>query len=102
MGRFFAPKFGELEITPFYSDNAIYCQEIRFSVPYDQWSEFQRSQTFRGIAEYVDGLQTQYKISAHPAPEHEQEDEQKLLRSMIPDSRESFLALIRNRFQKRK
>ena len=102
MGRFFAPNFGELEITPFSADNEVYCQEVRFSVPYDQWSEFQKSQTFQGIVEYVDGLKTQYKISPHPEPEHEREDEQRLLRSMLPASRESFWALIRNRFQKRK
>lgn len=102
MGRFFAPNFGELEVTPFSADNEIYCQEIRFSVPYDQWNEFQKSQTFLGIVEYVDGLKAQYKISPHPEPEREQENEQRLLRSMLLDSRESFWALIRNRFRMRK
>mgnify|MGYP005758594175 CR=1 FL=1 len=76
MGRFFAPDFGELEITPFYSDNEIYCQEVRFSVPYDRWPEFERSPEFQRIKELAAELKAQYKKFQYPEPERELADEQ--------------------------
>ncbi len=65
MGRFFAPGFGYLEITPFYADNEIYCQEVRFSVPADQWSEFEMSQTYQQLVDYVHSLQN---LDIHTEP----------------------------------
>ena len=58
MGRFFAPNFGELEITPFSADNEIYCQEVRFSVPASEWNEFLKSDLFRELEAYVGSLKT--------------------------------------------
>lgn len=101
MGRFFAPDFGDLEITAFYSDNEIYCQEVRFSVPYAQWCEFEMSPEFQKIKEYCDRLKVQYKKFQYPEPERELEDEQILRRSIQSDCPESALARVRKWFRKR-
>ena len=45
---------GELEISPLYADNEIVLQEVCFSVWYDEWSEFEKSQLFRDIVSYVE------------------------------------------------
>lgn len=102
MGRFFAPDFGEMEINTFYSDNVPYCQEVRFSVPYDQWSEFEKSHEFQNLKEYCDQLKSRYKNSQCPDYGHEQENELTQLHSMNMVRCESFWVRVRKLFQKRK
>lgn len=60
MGRFFPPGYGEMEITPFYSDNEIYCREVRFSIPEDQWCEFENSDAFRILNVWIEKLKIQH------------------------------------------
>ena len=58
MGCFFPPPAGELEINELYADNEIYCREVRFSVPAEKWCEFEKSQLFADVTDYVRSLQT--------------------------------------------
>ena len=90
MGRYFNPPVGELEITPFYSNNEICWEELRFSVPIEKWSEFQNSQLFHDLEAYVADLQTQDTQNTHRTPEHTVESEASLPHSMQWDHRESF------------
>ena len=53
MSNFFAPDSGKLEIIPWYADNEICLQEVRFSISADEWSEFQKSVLFRELVEYL-------------------------------------------------
>lgn len=46
MGRFFAPDFGDFEITRFSNS-----REVRFSVPVKQWGEFKTSSMYLGLKE---------------------------------------------------
>lgn len=102
MGRFFAPDFGELEITPFYSDNEPYCQEVRFSIPYEHWPQFEKTPEFRMIKEYCAALKARYKTSQCHEPEHEPETERTKPRSTPSDRRESFWVRVRGWFQRPK
>lgn len=65
MGRVFPEEFGVLSAVPWtyyqpgihtdpwYADSEIYCLSVSFSVPYDEWNEFQNSQLYRDINQYV-------------------------------------------------
>lgn len=90
MGRYFNPPVGELEITPFYSNNEICWEELRFSVPIEKWSEFQNSQLFHDLEAYVADLQTQDTQNTHRTLEHTVESEASLPHSMQWDLHESF------------
>lgn len=70
MGRFFAPPFGLIEIETFYSDNEPYAQELRFSVPFAEWSEFEESPAYQHLMDYTDSLQTRYKTAPRRAEEY--------------------------------
>ena len=99
MGRFFAPDFGDFEITPFYSDNEIYCREVRFSVPIEKWSEFESSPMYRELVEYIHSQRPRYKEVPRHEDAPEQETERMILRSMSRAPRESFWARVRRLFQ---
>lgn len=100
MGRFFPPYYGDIEVTVFYADNKPYCREVRFSIPNDRWIEFETSQTYRQLVDYVRTLQTQRTQTQHHEVEPGAESERLLHHSMRSDRRESFLARVRNRFRK--
>lgn len=102
MGRFFAPDFGELEITPFYSDNEVYCQEVRFSIPASEWSEFEKSPSFLELKQRIEASKTQDIRIQYREAAREQENDWSLLRSMTLDSRESFWAAVRRWFREKR
>lgn len=64
--KHFAPNPGELvihqerglpdtlDVEPWYADNEICLQALTFSVPGSEWNEFQTSQLYRDIVEYVE------------------------------------------------
>ena len=54
MGRFFAPDFGDFEITRFTSK-----REVRFSVPIEQWPEFEQSLMYQSLtsADFIHGIE---------------------------------------------
>lgn len=99
MGRFFHPDFGTIEVTPFYSDNEIYCQEVRFAVPIEKWSEFETSPMYQQLKEFVRAQEIPGRPARHHEAVPEQESEALLLRSMIQDRPESFWVRVRRRFQ---
>lgn len=59
MSIIFPPKEWEIEITPWYADNEIYAQEVRFSIPYCAWSEFENSTAFQELKEYLENQKTE-------------------------------------------
>lgn len=69
MSMYFASNLGKLDILTWYANNEIYLQEVRFSVPASEWSEFLKSDLFRQLEEYVDSL----KIPDMHTDIHEQE-----------------------------
>lgn len=58
MGQFFPPKLGMIEVTSLYADNEMYCREVRFSVPAEKWSEFEKSPMYQQLVEYVRSVGT--------------------------------------------
>ena len=60
MGRFFAPDFGDFEITGFTHNGSVTRREVRFSVPTDQWPEFEKSDLYR----YLKGLAPDLELIA--------------------------------------
>lgn len=59
MSMYFAVDPGKLEIAPWYVDNAIYLQEVRFSVPISEWNKFLNSKLYRELERYIGGLKIQ-------------------------------------------
>lgn len=99
MGRFFHPDFGELEVTAFYSDNEIYCQEVRFAIPIEKWSEFETSPMYQQLKAFVHAQEIpDRQIQRHEAV-CEPESEELLLRSMLLATRESFWVRVRRWFR---
>lgn len=98
---FFPPNPGELETNVYYSDNEPYCQDIRFSVPYEQWSEFENSQLFRDITTYVESVRIPDKECTNHVQECTQETEALMQSSSLQDCRVSFWARARNAFRRK-
>ena len=102
MSMFFAENPGKLEIVPWYADNEIYLQEVRFSVPASEWNEFQESDLFQKLVRYVDSLQTQdMHIDIHE-PQCIAENEALLQNQTSLVCRESVWVRARNLFRRRK
>ena len=101
MGRFFPPEYGEIEVTPFYSNNKIYCREVRFSIPEDQWFEFENSDAFRILSTWKRQLKIPHKTDRHHEVECEQENEELLPHSMYLGYPGSFLARVRKLFHRK-
>ena len=70
MGRYFEAPFGLIGIETFYSNNEPLAQELRFSVPFAEWSEFENSQLYQLLIEYTDNLQTRYRTAPHRGDEY--------------------------------
>lgn len=78
MSQYFAPNPGELEINadygkadkldvvPWYADNEICLRAITFSVPASEWNEFQNTQLFRDIVQYVENCRKKHQEKAVP------------------------------------
>lgn len=102
MSMFFAENPGKIEIVPWYADNEIYLQEVRFSVPASEWNEFQESDLFQELVRYVDSLQTQdTHIDIHE-PRYIAEIEASLQNRTSLACRESAWVRVRNLFRRRK
>lgn len=69
VGRFFPPNPGLIEVETFYSNNKPCVQELRFSIPSEEWSEFEKSQLYLDLTAYVDKLGIQYMQT----PRHDNE-----------------------------
>lgn len=59
MGLFLGGDPGDIMIIPYYADNEICLQEVRFYVPASEWTEFENSQLFHDLEEYMARLKTQ-------------------------------------------
>ena len=99
VGRFFAPDFGDLEITAFFADNEIYCREVRFSIPIEKWSEFESSPMYRELTDYVHALEIPERLPRHHGGGLEWEIDGSSLHSRSPAPRESFWARARKWFR---
>lgn len=49
----------ECEETVFYSDNKACLVEVRFSIPGELWSEFEKSPAYQGLKAHLDRLRNQ-------------------------------------------
>ena len=59
MGLFLGGDPGDIMIIPYYADNEICLQELRFYIPATEWTEFEKSQLFHDLEEYMEHLKTQ-------------------------------------------
>lgn len=102
MSNFFAPDPGKLEIIPWYADNEICLQEVRFSISADEWSEFQKSVLFRELVEYLDSR----RIPDKHIDSYEQvcklENLELNENSSFRDNRESLLKQVRRLSRRRR
>lgn len=101
MGSYFETPFGLIAIETFYSNNRPLAQELRFSVPFDEWSEFEGSQLYQLLMEYTDELQTRYKTDPHRMGECVPGNEPTPRYSMMGEYREPFWARVRRWFRDR-
>ena len=95
MSKYFAENPGTLEVVPWYADNEICLQEVRFSVPADEWSEFQESDLFQELVEYVHSLETPDTHTCIHEPEYTQENAEIPQNSFCQEFHESFWARVR-------
>ena len=100
MERFFSVEIGTLEINSFYADNEMYCQEVRFSVPAGEWSEFERSPMYQQLMTDVQKLQTRYMQSPQTQDLRIEGNDKSLHHSTQLDRRESFWARVRRKYLK--
>lgn len=100
---FLGAEVGDLEIVPFYADNEIVGQELRFSVPAYAWNEFENSRLFQELSDFVQSLEIQIP-NTHNC-NHDPLSKLEILpcveNSTFPAGRGSLWALIRKVFQKR-
>ena len=102
MSMFFAENPGNLEIVPWYADNEIYLQEVRFSVPASEWNEFQESDLFQELVRYVDSIRTQDTHTDIHEAQYIEESEASLQNQVNLVCRESVWVRVRNLFHRRK
>lgn len=104
MSKYFSPMPGGLEITSWYANNETVLQEISFSVPYDEWTEFEESQLYQDIKAYVDSIGQ--RIPDRHTGIHElqyiEETEASTENSNQEDCALSFSALVRKLFHYKK
>ena len=102
MSMLLADNPGKPEIVPWYADNEIYLQEVKFSVPASEWNEFQESDLFQELVRYVDSRQTQdTHIDIHE-PRYIAEIEASLQNRTSLVCHESVWVRVRNLFRRRK
>lgn len=47
---------GNQEVTTWYANNEEISKEVRFTIPVDKWDEFEKSDLFRDLKNYVNGF----------------------------------------------
>lgn len=101
MGLWFNAEFGSVVVLPYYANNEICLQEVRFSVPYDEWNEFENSQLFRDLVQYEKDLER--RIQDMRTERREQEcrlENPALIETQTRQpSHESFFARFRNKLR---
>lgn len=99
MGLFFSSDFGEVVVVPWCADNETYCREVRFSVPDEEWSEFENSQLFQDITQYQKDLlkRIQDKHTERCVRECKEESLESIEIQNSQARRESFWVRVRNR-----
>lgn len=73
MGVIFPPNSGCIQVTSWYADNVNDIQEVRFSVPASAWSEFEASDVYRNLVQYLESLQIQDMSTCSREPEYKEE-----------------------------
>ena len=102
MSNFFAPNPGGLEVTPWYADNEMCLQEVRFSISADEWSEFQKSALFRELVEYLDSQRIPDKHIDNRERVCKPENLELNENSNFQDNRESLLKQVRRLSRQRR
>lgn len=102
MSVFFAENPGVISVVPWYADNETVLQEVRFSVPADEWTEFEASNLFRELEAYVESLKTRDKATGSHTGVCTPETGLMQQIQMSHIYRESFWVRVRNKFRHRK
>lgn len=102
MSIFFAENPGVISVVPWYADNETVLQEVRFSVPADEWTEFEASDLFQALENYVESLKTRDKAVGNHTVVHTPETELMQQIQMSHTCLESFWARVRNKFHRKK
>ena len=98
MGRYLGGSSGDIMVIPYYADNEICLQEVRLYVPASEWTEFENSQLFHDLEEYMAYLKTQ-DICTDCNEDQDISERTESIQSQTADIYHgSFWALIRRRF----
>lgn len=86
LGKYLGTEYGEISVyderyeeaircCTYYADNVMAAREVSFSVPDDEWSEFENSQLYRDLVQYCEDVRQRIrcKKSALDAAESEPE-----------------------------
>lgn len=92
---YFAENPGKIEVVPWYANNEIFLQEVRFSVPASEWNKFLNSDLYRELESYVDSLGTQDTHTDNHERGCTAEIEPTWRNSNAPVFRESFSVRVR-------
>lgn len=65
---------GKIEAVPWYANNGIFLQEVRFSVPASEWNKFLNSDLYRELELYVDSLEFQDSHTENDEENQKNED----------------------------
>lgn len=95
MSMYFALNPGNIEVVPWYANNEICLQEVRFSVPASKWNEFLKSDLFQELEKYVDNLEIQDMNTYNREKQYTEEIERRLQNSIGQEDRGSFWARVR-------
>ena len=101
MSMYFAENPGKIEVLPWYANNEICLQEVRFSVPASRWNEFLESDLLRQLEEYVDSFETQDTHTCNHEQEYTVENEQRTQNSVSRERHESFWVRVRTWFHRK-
>lgn len=95
-------KDDEIEVNVLYADNEPFLVEVRFEIPGERWSEFEKSPVYLQLKDYVHSLQTQGKQTGRNGLECTKGSGASLPHSNPLGYYESFLAQVRRLFRKRR
>lgn len=102
MSMYFAENPGKIEVVPWYANNEICLQEVRFSVPISEWNKFLNSKLYRELELYIDGLKIQDMHTDIRVQEYTKGISESKQSQKNQDFHESFLVRVRRWFLHRK
>ena len=101
LGIGFNTDFGGVSVLPWYANNEIYFLEVQFSVPGEEWSEFENSQMYQDLVQYQQDLRKRIEDKRTVRREQERKVESPALPETLISLplHESFWVRVRNRLR---